>query len=161
MPLQILYNLAIGLLWLILDPENRVEMFVLGYLVGTMILHLFYKDKKNRFYIHLLWKAIRVVLLFLKEVCIQNLNVFPYFFLKNEQLKPGIISMDIDFNTSFELVTFANFVTMTPGTITVRIADDNKKIYIHVLDTRDEIKIIEKLRRIYEIPIKEVSGKYD
>ncbi len=160
MALQILYNLGIALLWLALDPYNSVEMFLLGYLVGTIILYLFYKDK-NRFYLNLIWKAIRVILYFLREVCIQNLNVLPYLFVRKNSINPGIISMDVDFNTHFELVMFSNFVTMTPGSIVVSISNDNKKVYIHVLDTTREESIVNKLRKIYENPIREVSGKYD
>jgi len=55
---------------------------------------------------------------------------------------PGIVEIEADFPSDEAYTLVANSITLTPGTITVDIDKDEKKMYIHWIhvDTEDPKK---------------------
>jgi len=60
------------------------------------------------------------------------------------KLKPGFIAVPLTAATDFEITSFANSITLTPGTISVHIPDDRKVIVMHALDVGDDLDALRK-----------------
>lgn len=162
MAVQFIANIALGLLWMGLSGAQSLRSFLFGYLLGMLFLFLFNAQNHSaRFYMKPVFAVIKLFVIFCWEILISNLNVLIYVFRPLSDLKPGIVAMDVDFKTDFELVLLANLITMTPGTMTLDIADDEKCIYIHALDCSDPESLVQHLRDTFEKTIKEVTGYYD
>lgn len=159
MATQILFNIALAMIWELLYPKWSVSAFVVGYLLGAVILFLFYYKDRHNFYLNKFWKALILFLIFIKELCLSSLNVLMYVCLPLSHLKPGIVEMDLDedLKSDLELITLANMITLTPGTLTLEISPDNSKLYIHALNCEDPDQVVADIRNAFERRIKEVS----
>lgn len=52
----------------------------------------------------------------------------------NKRIQPGIFTFDVTALTTFEVVLVSQCITLTPGTTTVMVSDDQNTIYVHAFD---------------------------
>ena len=100
--------------------------------------------------IRLFWKAPKKLLqglafamFYLQELVRANLRVAADVVRPRHQLKPGVIAVPLDVKSDLELISLANLITMTPGTLSVDISTDRRVLYIHAMYVDD----VEQLRR--------------
>ncbi len=51
-------------------------------------------------------------------------------------INPGFVEVPYDLNSEFAVLTVANSVTNTPGTVTVAVDEERRRLYIHWIDVR-------------------------
>lgn len=76
---------------------------------------------------------------FLRELTLANYQVAKLVLTPKLPIRPGFVSIPLDAKTDFEITSFANSITLTPGTISVHIPDDRHAIVIHAIDVGDDI----------------------
>jgi multicomponent Na+:H+ antiporter subunit E len=76
---------------------------------------------------------------FMKELTLANYQVSKLVLSPSAKLKPGFLAVPLSAVTDFEITSFANSITLTPGTISVHIPDDRKVIVIHAIDVGDDL----------------------
>jgi multicomponent Na+:H+ antiporter subunit E len=54
------------------------------------------------------------------------------------------------------ITLLANSITLTPGTLSVDVSDDQKTLYVHALDIEDPRKTEEQIRKTLEQYSREV-----
>ena len=75
-----------------------------------------------------------------------NINVTKIVLNPKAKIRPGIVEVPVDVKGDLPVTAFANSITLTPGTITMVVSEDQKKFYVHTLDiekaqdTKDEMK---------------------
>ncbi len=52
-------------------------------------------------------------------------------------LRPGILAVPVESQSPIGITTFANMITLTPGTTTLDVSDDHSQLYVHALDIDD------------------------
>ncbi len=91
---------------------------------------------------------------FLKELAIANYQVAKLVLSPSMPLKPGFVSIPLEARTDFEITSFANSITLTPGTISVHIPDDRHAIVIHAIDVGDDLEALRRsIKASLEAPI--------
>jgi multicomponent Na+:H+ antiporter subunit E len=80
---------------------------------------------------------------FIWELVLANLRVAVSVLSPLEKLRPAIVAIPLDIQTDAEITLLANLITLTPGTLSLEVAPDRSRLYVHVLHVDD----IEKLRR--------------
>lgn len=73
-------------------------------------------------------------LLFIRELWNANIAVVKLVLSREMKIKPGFISVPMTVRGDFEVTSYANSVTLTPGTISVHIPDDRHALVIHAID---------------------------
>ena len=86
-----------------------------------------------------LWYFVVYIFRFSKELVLANYQVAKLVLSPRLPIRPGFISIPLDARTDFEITSFANSITLTPGTISVHISDDRKSIVIHAIDVGDDV----------------------
>lgn len=54
------------------------------------------------------------------------------------KINPGIVKISPNLKTDFGITLLANSITLTPGTLSVDIDEDNNDLYIHWINVNDE-----------------------
>ncbi len=91
---------------------------------------------------------------FLKELTIANYQVAKLVLSPSLPIRPGFVSIPLDAKSDFEITSFANSITLTPGTISVHIPDDRHAIVIHAIDVGDDIdELRQAIKASLEAPI--------
>jgi multicomponent K+:H+ antiporter subunit E len=49
-------------------------------------------------------------------------------------------------------------VSLTPGTVSAEISEDQKWLYVHALHLENPEELIEEVKSRYEAPLKEIFG---
>ena len=89
-----------------------------------------------------LWYFIVYIFRFSKELTLANYQVAKLVLSPSMPIRPGFISIPLEAKTDFEITSFANSITLTPGTISVHIPDDRSAIVIHAIDVGDDVEAL-------------------
>jgi multicomponent Na+:H+ antiporter subunit E len=80
---------------------------------------------------------IRFIIYYLKELVISNLKIAGDVLRPGMHIQPGFINVPLKTQTDFEILALANLVTMTPGTLSVDVSEDQKTLIVHTLYLQD------------------------
>jgi multicomponent Na+:H+ antiporter subunit E len=127
---------------------------ILSVIVGFIARTIFIKDNYR------MLNPVRWILLliygigpFFVNMAIANIDVA--YRVITGRINPGIVKISPDLKTDFGITLLANSITLTPGTLSVDIADTNNDLYIHWINVKTEA-ITEK-----PINTKYVSGSFE
>lgn len=140
-----LWNLILALLWAMLSNDlsllNLSFGFALSYAILFLTTGILGKPKyflKSRI-------AATFLALFLYELVTSALRVAHDILTPRHRMHPGVVAVPLDARTDFEITFLANVISLTPGTLSLDVADDRKILYIHsmYIDNQD----VESFRR--------------
>ncbi len=124
-------------IWIIFNGRITTEIVAFG--VGIAVLmFLFickfmdYSFQKEKFFYQKLFSFFGYVFLLAKEIVKANLAVTHLILTGNEILEPVIVTFRTKLKTETARVILANSITLTPGTITVSMEED--ELVVHCLD---------------------------
>ncbi|WP_078544267.1 Na+/H+ antiporter subunit E [Litchfieldia alkalitelluris] len=157
MALQILLNIFLAFTWMFLGNSFTVGSLFGGYLVGLLMIYFMRRFFPNRFYLYNVIAAIKLLLLFIKELILSNIAILKIILSPKLDIKPGIFALPTELTKDWEITMLANLITLTPGTLVIDISDDRKTLYIHAMDLKDVEDSIESIKQTFEKAIKEVS----
>jgi multicomponent Na+:H+ antiporter subunit E len=137
---------------------NIIVGVVISFIVTLFMSKYSLKVKGKVFHIHRYFWAFIYLFIFLWECLKANIDVAYRVLHPGLPVKPGIVKAKTNLTTDVAKTFLANSITMTPGTITVDIIDDNffiHWIYVHSKDpevyTHRIMGRFEKyLKRIFE-----------
>jgi multicomponent Na+:H+ antiporter subunit E len=101
-------------------------------------------------------KIFAFVLFYIKEILISNITVARDVLFFNNHLKPGFILLPIDTLNERQILILSNIITMTPGTLAMDVADDQKNLFLHSLYVEDADQLRQQLIEDYVTPIREL-----
>jgi multicomponent Na+:H+ antiporter subunit E len=81
---------------------------------------------------------IRYGFIFLKALTLSTIDVTKAVLRRDLDFRPGFLAVDMACETDFEITSLANSITLTPGTISVHVVEDQRKIVIHALNVGDD-----------------------
>lgn len=138
-----LLNIVLALIWSAavgsFEPLSLAFGFVVGYAALWVARPLFgettYFERFNR--------CVSLAGFFLWDLLVSSLYVAWDVITPRLYSRPGIISVPLDAKTDVEILTVANLISLTPGTLSLDVSADRRKLYIHVMFLDDP----EALRR--------------
>ncbi|MCZ8535205.1 Na+/H+ antiporter subunit E [Psychrobacillus psychrodurans] len=157
MAFQILLNVLIALTWMFLSVSFKPTTFIVGYLLGLLMLFMLRKSFSSRFYMDRVWAVIKLASLFLKELVMSNFSVLKLIVQPSMPIRPAIFAMTTVLEQDWEITLLSSLITLTPGTVVIDISDDNKTLFIHSIDFEDIDEAVDSIRNTFEKAIMEVS----
>jgi len=157
MAFQILLNVLIAFTWMFLSVSFKPTTFIVGYILGLLMLFMLRKSLSTRFYMDRLWAVFKLACLFLKELVMSNFSVLKLIVQPTMPIRPAIFAMPTVLEQDWEITLLSSLITLTPGTVVIDISDDNKTLYIHSIDFDDIDEAINSIRNTFEKAILEVS----
>ncbi len=155
---QFILNIIISMIWAFLHTSYTASDFLVGFVLGAILICLFSSTTdQHSFYLVRVCRILKLALIFLIELVKACFQVLYQVLQPELKIKPGIIKMDISLESPEEIALLANMITLTPGTLTVEVAHDNKALYIHTLVIDDAHAICQGIRNSFEANIKKVK----
>ena len=68
---------------------------------------------------------------FVRMLVVANLEVVVDVLTPRSRLRPGIVALPLRCRTALETTLLSNLITLTPGTLTIDIAEDPAVMYVH------------------------------
>lgn len=97
-----------------------------------------------------IWFIGDIILFYFKRLIFSNIEIAREILTPTFYMKPAIIEVPIEVKKDQEILILANLISMTPGTLTLDISDNRKKLYVHAmyLNTEEDfLKEVKKLER--------------
>ena len=123
--------------WIIFNGRITVEIVLFGVAVAVLVFAFMckfmdYSLEKERTFYRKLPLFCKYVMLLIKEIIKANLAVCKMILSRKEVVEPVIVKIHTRLKTDPAKVMLANSITLTPGTITVSLAD--QELLVHCLD---------------------------
>ncbi|MCM3711585.1 Na+/H+ antiporter subunit E [Sporosarcina luteola] len=157
MAFQILLNFFIAVIWMFMNSSVTASTFIIGYLIGLILIIITRRFFNSRLYVWRLWAAIKLTLLFFKELTLSNISVLMLVIRPKLKLQPMIFAMPTELEQDWEITLLSSLITLTPGTIVLHVSDDQRTLYIHAIDVDDVDEAIDSIKNSFEKAIMEVS----
>ncbi|WP_111641136.1 Na+/H+ antiporter subunit E [Marinimicrobium alkaliphilum] len=150
------WNLTLALAWIALTGSFSGLNFVLGFAISYLFLAVIQSQVPVlRGYAQRVPLFVLFLLFFVKELVKANYKVAFDVLTPPWHMKPGVIGLPLEATTDLEVTMVANFISLTPGTLSLDISDDRRVLFIHAMFLQDEQALIRELkeieRRILEI----------
>ncbi len=126
-----------------------------GWNTILWLLMFFYNEKE--FYKS---RQIGILILFyLKELVSASLRVAYEVLTPQDHMLPAVIAIPLDVKTDLEITLLANFITLTPGTLSIDVSADRKTLYVHEVYVKlgDTEKIKKKIKGGFEKKILNIT----
>ncbi len=76
----------------------------------------------------------------------------------SKNLQPGFIAIPLEITGDFPITVLASTISLTPGTVSAEVSEDQKWLYVHALHLTDETATIRERKQRYDKPLKEIFG---
>lgn len=152
----LLANLLLALLWMALVGSREPVQFLLGLLLGYGVLAIVAPLVGSGAYVLRLPRALAFAGFFLKELLVANLRVARDVVSPRSRRRPGVVAVPLDTRDETEITLLANLLTLTPGTVTLDVADDRSVLYIHAMFVDDPEALRTEIKDGFERRVQEL-----
>lgn len=149
------------LVWLIFNGNVTLEIVIFGLVIAAVMFAFICKFMGHSIHKELIYMKksgyfFRYILILIREIFKANMAVIHLILTDREEVEPVMISFHTDLKTDMAKAILANSITLTPGTITVSMEEN--ELVVHCLDKsmadgmEDSVfvKMLEKLERVGE-----------
>jgi len=133
----LLINLLLALAWAAMSGSFSFANLLLGFVLGGIALFLIRGQAGSLGYFLRARRVLSLALLFLYELVLSAWRVALLVMTPRMDLKPGIFAYPLTVDRDFEITLLANLITLTPGTLSVDVAEDRKTLFVHAIDCSD------------------------
>lgn len=152
-------NVILALAWAAVTGSFSVFNLFVGFVFGLVALWLIREQTGTRRYVDRAMAFIELGLIFLWELLMSAVRVALIVLRRDMNLAPGVIAYPLTVTRDAEITLLANFITLTPGTLSVDVSDDRKTLFVHCIDVPDEQATIDDIRNSFERKILEAFRK--
>lgn len=150
------WNVLLALAWTTLSSNFTGLNFLFGFTLGYVALALLQKELPIlHSYAQRIPRFVLFVMFFVKELFKANMKVAFDVLTPPWHMQPGVIALPLQAKTDLEITMVANFISLTPGTLSLDVSDDRRVLFIHAMFLQDEQALFADLkeveRRILEI----------
>jgi len=127
--------------WLLMSGHYTFLITSLGVLSCLLCVYLTIKGKfldNETIPLYFFPRLIQYTLWLIKEIFISNIVTAKVILLKSE--KPELFSVKATQKTNEGKVTYANSITLTPGTVTTQIKDDVFEVHALTKEFGDDVR---------------------
>lgn len=148
-------TLLLALGWATATGSFTVPNLLFGALVGGFCLYLIRGQIGGRRFWSRARRVIALALLFLKELMLSALRVAALVLRPRLDLRPALVAFPLTVTSDVEITLLANLITLTPGTLSVDVSADRKRLLIHAIDVADREALIRSIQEGLEAKVME------
>lgn len=149
-------NLALALVWAMATGAISLGNVFVGFLVGMLVLHVVGPVLGDSRYALRFFLALGLLLFFLQELVLASVRV-AYDVLKPRfTMRPAVIAVPLDLTSDAQITILANLISLTPGTLSVDVAEDKSCLYVHAMYGDDAEALRRGIKHDFERRIQEV-----
>ena len=125
------------LIWIIFNGQFTLEIAAFGLVIAGEISwfickYMDYNPRKDIILCKRFFLVLHYIYVLLKEILKANATVFKMVYSAKYQFEPAVVHFTTTLHSNFARVLLANSITLTPGTITVSLQDN--EYVVHCLD---------------------------
>lgn len=148
-------SLLLFTIWQFLSDGISGASVVMGIILAWLIPQItqgFWPERPA--FIHS-WRMPFYLLRVLGDIVIASFSV-ARLILSTRKPEPMFVCYPLELEHPLAISILASTISLTPGTVSADVSDDNKILLIHALDVNNEQEVIDAIRTRYEKPLLEM-----
>jgi len=143
-----------AIIWCFMAGAVTIPSLLFGGVMGLICIHLLRGLYDEPFFadIGTTFKRIPAIIaylgFFVRILLTANWDVLKRALHPELPVYPGIIKVNVRGKSPLEVMLIANTITLTPGTLTIDVSDDNHDLFVHCIDSRNIDLIREEIAEI-------------
>lgn len=134
-----IWNILLALVWAMLTASFTAASLLTGLVFGYLVLLVVARlSGEATSYTRKIPEVIGFALFYGWELIRSNVRVAFEVLTPTHTMKPGVIGLRLEATTDAEITILANLITMTPGTLSLDVANDRRMLFIHAMYIDDE-----------------------
>ncbi len=101
------------------------------------------------------WKMPAYLAIVLKDIVVASFSV-ARLILSPRQPRPIFVCYPLQLEHPLAISILASTISLTPGTVSADVSDDQKTLLIHTLDAGSDQEVIDAIHKRYERPLMEM-----
>jgi multicomponent Na+:H+ antiporter subunit E len=155
---MLLGGILLALVWATLQGEISLGHLLVGYAIGYGILAVLAKGGvMPSTLVSRTMHAFGLAAFFARELVRANFRVAADV-LGGHTIEPAVVAIPLDVTSDGEILLLSMLINITPGSVTIDLADDRRTLFVHVMhmespeSTRREIKdgFERRVKRLFE-----------
>jgi multicomponent Na+:H+ antiporter subunit E len=130
---QLALNLLLALIWTFLAGSFTFQSILFGFVLGFLALALLRPAKTTDVYVRGVGGVGRLLLIYAYELTVASLQLARDILSRVPPVRGGFFRFDASALSPTKTVVLSNLLSLTPGTLTVDIAEDGDTLYIHTI----------------------------
>ncbi len=102
-------------------------------------------------------RIISLLLFFLKEVVLANLQIARLVFWNPLKIKPAFIEVPLDIKSDYGIFFLSSMITLTPGTLSIEVSKEKTILFVHVTHAEDPEAVVRSIKNGFERRLREVG----
>lgn len=148
-------SLVLFITWQFLSDGITGGTIVLGIILAWGIPQLTHGFWPERPAFMKVWRMPVYLVMVLWDILVASFSV-ARLILSPKQPRPVFICYPLQLEHPLAISVLASTISLTPGTVSADISDDQKMLLIHALDAEDEQTVIDAIHNRYEKPLLEM-----
>jgi multicomponent Na+:H+ antiporter subunit E len=127
-------NVALAAAWAALTGDFSLVNLLIGFAIGSAALYAtrpLYPGTER--YFTRSTSILKLILFFLWELMVGALSVVWDVLTPQHKSRPGIISVPLEDHSEMALLVLTNYISLTPGTLSLDVSEDCRTLYIHAM----------------------------
>lgn len=144
-------NALLALVWALLFGPFTPGNFLIGLVVAYIALRFVTPRSIRPSYFDKIGGGIAFLGYFVAQLVIANIRMVLYTLGPLGRLRPAILAIPLtEGMTDLEITALANVITLTPGTLSLDVADDRKTLFVHFMHVDDKEEAITEIKDGFE-----------
>lgn len=149
-------SLALWLIWLLLNNTVAPGHILLGAFLAIFIPWFSAAFWQEQVQVRRPWLLTKFVCVVIYEILVANIVVAKLILSRQDKLQPGFLHVPLDLTSPLAISLLANTISLTPGTVTCDLSEDQKTLLIHALHIKDAEATVAGIKNQFEKPLKEI-----
>ena len=151
-----LLSLTLLVTWQFLVGEVSGGSLVLGLILAWLLPLFTRRLWPEQPHIRKPWLVPLYVARVTFDIVVASIEVAALVLNFSRSPRPAFISYPLTLRDPMAISTLAGTISLTPGTVSADVSDDNTLLLIHALDVEDDQALIEAIRNRYEKTLEEI-----
>lgn len=148
-------SLTLFVIWQFLSDGVSGASVVLGLILAWGIPQMtqaFWPERPTFFKS---WRMPAYLMRVLFDIVVASFQVAKLI-LSPRKPRPVFVCYPLELEQPLAITILASTISLTPGTVSVDVSDDNKLLLVHALDAESSDEVIDAIRTRYEKPLLEM-----
>lgn len=148
-------SLTLFLVWQILSDGVSGASVAMGLILAWLIPQITHGFWTEHTAFKRPWLMPRYLIRMVIDIVIASV-VVTRLILSSRKPRPVFVSYPLELEHPLAITILASTISLTPGTVSADVSDDNKLLLIHALDATSDQEVIDSIRSRYEKPLLEM-----
>lgn len=151
-------NLVLMLVWAALTVGFSLLNLLFGFLLAWLVLFFTRPVHRQTVYSKKPFLLVKFITVFVYRLFASSVRVVWEILTIEYISRPGIIEIPLDVKTDTQLLLLTNYISLTPGSLTLDVCTEKNVLYVHAMFVSDPDKLREDIKQGIEQPILEISS---